>query len=245
MGSTFGRGLRLAAGERSEDLNLKSRIGGDRPTSLLAVSQLMRGSASMQLAHNALSPSEALLLADGLKASNSLHTLNLASNQLCGVWFDNGRFAGEYSAVGIASLADALTLNSSLTKLDLSQNSLGVSYVNGKRAASIEGILVVAQAVGSSRSLRELNVSYNSIGPQGGKAIGDAFGRNRRLTTLDIGGNLIGLKGGKAISEALLSNDAFTFVDVRFNSLDTATKTLLGDVANERAGDDAVKVVLD
>ena len=244
MGDAFGRGLRIAAGESSEHLQLKSKVAGDRPTSLLAISQLMRGASSVQLAHNALTPEEALPIANGLKTSTSLQSLTLASNQLCGVWFDNGRFAGSYSSHGLAMLADSLTSNASLTRLDLSQNSLGVSYVNGKRAPSVEGLSLVAHAVGSSASLRELNVSYNSIGPQGAKAIGEAFAVSASLSALDISGNLIGLKGGKAIGDALRVNAAFTFADLRFNSLDNATKELFGEVVAER-GDDRLTVVLD
>eukprot|EP00900_Chrysochromulina_parva_P008804 jgi/Chrpa1/17925/Chrysochromulina_OHIO_Genome00007350-RA len=251
MGEAFGRGLLMAVGESAELLDLNSKIAGDRPTSLLAISQLLLGCASVALAHNTLVPHEALPLAEGLRASTSLLKLNLASNHLCGVWFDNGRFEGEYSPMGIGALADALVANSSLTTLDLSQNCLGVSYINGVRAASIEGISLVAQAASASRSLRELNVSYNGIGPQGGKAIGDAFGGSATLTALDIGGNIIGLKGGKAVAEALRTNAAFVFVDVRFNSLDEATKALLVEVADERAAGSgierkaAVKVLLD
>ena len=256
MGEAFGRGLLMAVSESAELLDLNSKIAGDRPTSLLAISQLLRGCASVTLAHNTLVPHEALPLAEGLRASTSLLRLSLASNHLCGVWFDNGRFEGEYSPMGIGALADALVANGSLTTLDLSQNCLGVSYINGVRAASIEGISLVAQAASASRSLRELNVSYNGIGPQGGKAIGDAFGGSATLTALDIGGNIIGLKGGKAVAEALRTNAAFVFVDVRFNSLDEATKALLIEVADERArrcaraesgieGKAAIKVLLD
>ena len=124
MGDAFGRGLRQAAGEASDTINLKGKVGGDRPTALLAISQLMRGSAALSLAHNALTPDEALAIAAGLATSASLVSLNLASNQLCGVWFDKGRFAGAYSPRGIAALGEALGSNASLTRLDLSQNSV-------------------------------------------------------------------------------------------------------------------------
>ena len=64
-------------------------------------------------------------------------------------------------------------------------------------------LVEVTALVDEYYSLTELNLSYNSIGPQGGKAIGDAFGRSTTLATLDISGNLSGLKGGKAIGDAM------------------------------------------
>ena len=263
MGEGFGRGLKVAAGEPGDTLNLKGRtgghicqrrsspppsscmhahicihagrIGGHLPTALLAVSQLMRGLVSINLSSNALTPTHGLAIAEGVRTSACLESLLLASNQLCGVCFDNGRFSGEYDASGIQAIAQALHASGSLTRLDLSQNSLGVSYVNGKRAASMEGISVVAQAVGSSTSLTEVNVSYNSIGPMGGKVIADAVASSKTLSQLDISGNLIGLKGGRAICDALETNPSFTFADLRFNSLDEATKQEIANAVSLRS----------
>ena len=235
MGECFGRGLKVAAGEQGDSLNLKGRVGGHLPTALLAVSQLMRGLVSINLSSNALTPTHGLAIAEGVRTSACLESLLLASNQLCGVCFDNGRFSGEYDASGIQAIAQALHASGSLTRLDLSQNSLGVSYVNGKRAASMEGVSVIAQAVGSSSSLTEVNVSYNSIGPMGGKVIADAVASSKTLTQLDISGNLIGLKGGRAICDALETNPSFTFADLRFNSLDEAIKQEIANAVSLRA----------
>ena len=113
---------------------------------------------------------------------------------------------------------------------------LGVSYVNGERAASMEGIVIIARAISESRTLRELNVSYNSIGPSGGKCLSDAIGSNATLTSLDISGNLIGLKGGKAICDALEANPRFKHADLTSNSLDTPTKELLLETVGKREG---------
>jgi hypothetical protein len=47
-------------------------------------------------------------------------------------------------------LATALRASQCLTKLDLSQNSLGVSYLHGVRIASMEGLVGLADAVSAS-----------------------------------------------------------------------------------------------
>jgi len=235
MGDTFGRGLLQAAGADGDSLNLNGKIGGDLPTAMLAVAQLMRAAVAMTLSHNQLGPGDSLLIADGLRLSTSLTELDLSANRICGVYFRSGEFHGEYTPVGLIAITSAIEQSSTLTRLDLSQNSLGVSYVNGMRVPSMEGLLSLAAAVATSTSLLRVGLAYNSIGAGGGKAIGDAFGRNSSLTALDIGGNLIGLKGGKAIADALTANLSLRHVDVRFNSLDAATKTHLRDAAQARA----------
>ena len=119
-----------------------------------------------------------------------------------------------------------------LARLGLAQNSLGVSYVGGRRIASMEGIAALADAVSQSPSLKKLAIAYNGIGAMGGKAFAEAFGASASLSALDISGNLIGLKGGKAIADALVANPSITSVDVRFNSLDERTKSALKEASS-------------
>ena len=52
--------------------------------------------------------------------------LNLASNQLCGLYYDNhGDLQGTYTAHGITALSEALKVTASVTKLNLCDNNLG------------------------------------------------------------------------------------------------------------------------
>ena len=68
----------------------------------------------------------------------------------------------------------------------------------------------------------------------GGKVIADAVASSKTLSQLDISGNLIGLKGGRAICDALETNPSFTFADLRFNSLDEATKQEIANAVSLR-----------
>ena len=84
--------------------------------------------------------------------------LDLSANRLCGVWFERGDFCGEYTSRGLVGLATALRASPRLTKLDLSQNSLGVSYVHGVRIASMEGLVGLADAVSARAALMASSV---------------------------------------------------------------------------------------
>ena len=77
--------------------------------SLLAA-QLMRGATQINLSQNSLSPVEALHVADGLKFTSILTHLNLSNNRICGIYFEEGRFKGEYVADGLLALAAAIYL---------------------------------------------------------------------------------------------------------------------------------------
>jgi hypothetical protein len=55
-------------------------------------------------------------------ANASLTSLNLSSNQLCGVWYESGKLTGTYTAEGIKAIADALRVSVSLIKLDVGNN---------------------------------------------------------------------------------------------------------------------------
>ena len=236
MGEAFGCGLVKATGEDPSHIELNGKLGGDRPTGLLAIAQLMRGCFSINLTNNCLTCAEAMQVSEGLRLSTRLQQLTLSNNRICGVWFDSGAFKGEYTAEGLLAVAHAVRTSPSLTKLDLSQNSLGVAYVDGVRVNSMQGITALTEAVGASKSLQRLAIGYNSLGPTAGKAVGDAFAASSSLAELDIGGNLIGLKGGKAICDAALSNRNMTIADMRFNSFDSKTKEQLKATESARSG---------
>ena len=235
LGETFGVGLVAATGEEASHLELGGKVGGHRPTALLAVAQLLRGASSVSLAQNCLTPTEGLQIADGVRLSSRLTVLNLANNRLAGVWFEHGVFRGEFTANGLLALARAVASSPSLRRLDLSQNSLGVAYIDGVRVNSMNGIVALAEAVGKSNSLRELVIGYNSLGPAAGVVLGEATARSR-LTELDISGNLVGVKGARAVCDAALANTELCVADLRFNSFNVQAKELLREAEASRSG---------
>ena len=66
------------------------------------------------LSRNALGAVGAAALAPALAANGALTSIDLNSNQLCGL---NWEGKGNYTTVGIAAIADALRANGSLTKM--------------------------------------------------------------------------------------------------------------------------------
>ena len=62
--------------------------------------------------------------------------------------------------------------------------------------------------------LTKINLRYNKIGVEGGKAIGEALKVNTSLTEIDLYYNNIGDEGAKAIGEALKVNTSLTKIDL-------------------------------
>ena len=71
MGAAFGEGLVQTAG-LDKAIDLKGKLGGDRPTAVAAVAQLMRGLTSIDLSNNKLGPQDAEGIAEGIYGSGSL-----------------------------------------------------------------------------------------------------------------------------------------------------------------------------
>ena len=89
--------------------------------------------------------------------------LNLASNQLCGLYYDYfGDLQGTYTADGIMTLSEALKVTGSVTKILVSQNSLGD-----------KGATILCDALRESKvtKVQELDLSYNDIHADGAKAV--------------------------------------------------------------------------
>ena len=76
--------------------------------------RLSRLNFALSVARNALGPEGAKILAEMLRVSTSMTSMDLSSNKLCGV---NESGDGTYDATGIKALADALRVSSSMTSL--------------------------------------------------------------------------------------------------------------------------------
>ena len=109
---------------------------------------------------------------------------------------------------GAASLSQALTVNSSLTNLDLGSNSIGHT-----------GAASLSQALTVNSSLTNLDLSWNSIGHTGAASLSQALTVNSSLTNLDLSKNCIGLTGAAFLSRALSVNSSLTNLDLSWNSI--------------------------
>ncbi|KAF9952974.1 hypothetical protein BGZ72_005788 [Mortierella alpina] len=104
------------------------------------------------------------------------------------------------------ALAEALKINMTLTFLNLSHNSMGDNTVQA-----------LAEALKINSTLTNLGLSYNSIGYNGGPVLAEALKINRTLTRLNLMSNSIGDNAGQALAEALKVNKSLTFLDLSGN----------------------------
>jgi hypothetical protein len=162
MGDAFGKGLKQTA-RLSDELDLsKKLIGGDRPTMVAVVAQLMRGLASLSLRENKLTDGEGLKMFAALQTNTTLTHLDLSGNELGA---ESGKAMGE-----------ALKTNTALTQLSLKNNKLGDA-----------GCCALAVALQTNTTLKQLGMGSNSLGADGSNALVAVWKVNRMLTQLDLG----------------------------------------------------------
>ncbi|XP_051865754.1 ribonuclease inhibitor-like isoform X5 [Pristis pectinata] len=97
------------------------------------------------------------------------------------------------TAAGVVDLASTLSTNRSLTELDLGGNKLGDS-----------GVKVVSEALRNPEcKIQKLGLWCVGLTAAGVVDLASALSTNRSLTELDLGGNKLGDSGVKLVSEAL------------------------------------------
>ena len=109
-------------------------------------------------------------------------------------------------ASGAASLCKALSVNTALTNLNLSHNT-----IDAFGAASLFKVLSVNTA------LTNLNLSSNRIDDSGVASLSKVLSVNTKLTKLELRFNAIGASGAASLSEALLINNSLTSLDLSCN----------------------------
>ncbi|XP_068753915.1 protein NLRC3-like isoform X2 [Montipora capricornis] len=125
-------------------------------------------------------------------------------------------FKTSIGAEGATSLSQALAVNTSLTTLNLPRNSIGA-----------EGATSLSQALAVNTSLTTLNLPGNSIGAEGATSLFQALAVNTSLTTLNLSDNSIGAEGATSLSQALAVNTSLTTLDLSYNSIGAEGATSL------------------
>jgi hypothetical protein len=186
-----------------------------------------------------------------LGVNGGLTSLNLSSNQLCGL---NYRGGGTYTAEGITAIANAMCINGALTALDLSSNNLedeGLSAVceaiqNDKetKLASLNftdnfigpvGANAVAAMVAVTGGLTKLSLAHNELKEEGTKAICEALEQNTTLKELDISGsNIGGSEGAKHVAKMVCVNGALTVTNLLCIELDADSAKMLAGAAKHK-----------
>ncbi|KAJ1332548.1 hypothetical protein BSLG_008850 [Batrachochytrium salamandrivorans] len=113
---------------------------------------------------------------------------------------------------GAQALAHVLKLNTTLVRLDLTNNSIK------------NGGVYIGSSLKANRTLTHLNLSDNQMGPESGKAIATMIADNTSLTTvllrvLDLSYNQIGNLGGLALGVALVANETLRDLNVSWNEM--------------------------
>lgn len=122
---------------------------------------------------------------------------------------------------GGEALATMLSINYTLTSLDLSWNYLRLG-----------GAIELGKALAYNNGLRELNLAYNAFGNAGAQAIGESLLANANLEKLNLSNNNIPAHGATAIASALKLNRTLLAVNFDGNPLgQTGGRALLHAVA--------------
>ena len=125
--------------------------------------------ASLNFENNGISPVGANAVTAMVAVTGGLTSLDLSSNQLCGLDYHH---RGTYTAVGITAIADALRVNGGLTKLSLARNHL-----------EEEGTKAICEALEQNTTLKELDIRGSNIGGSAGaKHVAKMVGVNGALT---------------------------------------------------------------
>ncbi|OQR98298.1 hypothetical protein ACHHYP_08760 [Achlya hypogyna] len=132
----------------------------------------------------------------------------------------------------------ALHTNTSVHLLDLSHNLLG-SHERRRKDASV---LVGGEAIGAmlrvNRTLRSLDLSWNTLRLRGASALGQSLAANSSLLELLLAYNAIGEVGAAALGVALGSNGGSKLerVDIADNNVSAQAALVLSQtiLANER-----------
>ncbi|XP_068956897.1 leucine-rich repeat-containing protein 74B [Petaurus breviceps papuanus] len=123
---------------------------------------------------------------------------------------------------GARALASALMSNTSILKLNLSDN-----WLNEEGAAAIAGMLK------ENCFIADLDLSDNKLGVKGAKALCAALKENASVRRLRMSGSDLGTQAAKDIADALMVNTKVELLDLSHNLLDEKAGEKLGPALAE------------
>lgn len=150
---------------------------------------------TLRLASADVDDDELVPFARALHSNKSLQTLDVARNSVGSS--EHLNVVRPSVTTGGEALATMLSINTTLTSLDLSWNYLRLA-----------GAVDIGKALAYNSGLRELNLAYNAFGNAGAQAVGEALLSNTTLQHLDMSHNNIPSQGALAIASALKVNSA-------------------------------------
>ena len=242
-----GGGLTLLVGVMVTDdcrlthLNLARNGLGNKRECLHSIGRLLRLNNTVReliLSHNNISSGNMKNIAEGLLVNTTMRRLVLSYNKI------SDRGVGRL----MASL-DSEESSCQLNDLDLTYNKIG-----GVGAEHVATLLNM-----NNKHIAKLNLSLNSIGPQGASYFQLPLQYNHTLLELNLSRNNIQDDGAKAIAQGLLdsSDTKLHTLDLSWNSLTNEGAFALAHVLREKSllrslklasnaiGDDGVNAIAD
>ena len=199
------------------------------------------GQTEANLSGKRLTPGDAVLLAWELTTgyvSSSMTSINLASNELCGL---DKRGRGTYDDTGIKAIADALSVSTSMKKIKVNKCELpidvlktGVQVDLSGRYLKVEDVIIIAACINVNSSMTKLAIWDNNIDMENATAIvnaapaqmrtlcGDMFEEGQ--AEADLSGKKLGPEGAILVAWDLRAG----FVSTSMNSVDLSSNELCG-----------------
>ncbi|KAF9944254.1 hypothetical protein BGZ70_004873, partial [Mortierella alpina] len=156
----------------------------------------IKGLPNMRIIHTILSKDVIKLLSIQPKISPCFCKLSIEATP------------GSVGGKELTTIAEVLKTNSTLTALDLTNNSSGDS-----------GAGVLAEALKTNTTLSSLSLNNNNIGDNGARSLAYALKTNKTLTTLSLEDNFIKFNGALALSESLKTNLTLTTLNLDWKSI--------------------------
>ena len=231
MGDDFKRGLLNSIAPGATKLDLKQKLGGDRPTALQAIAQMMYVAQAMDLSENRIDMAEFTVIESAIRDSTSLTELNLSKNRL-----------GAKSSQVIAA---AVRASSSLVRINLDGSALPLLNLNGvaevsaidlsKKSLGIMSGVVMASLISDNGALTELDVRSSGICAEGSMHLSSAVlasaslirfskipikelraNETNSLLMVDMG---LGDTEGRVLAALIRDNTSLTDLDLRASNI--------------------------
>ncbi|XP_062111809.1 uncharacterized protein LOC133823200 isoform X2 [Humulus lupulus] len=144
----------------------------------------------LEIGNNSISAKGAFHVAEFIKKSKSLTTLNISMND------------------GAERIGDALRENRTVKSLDLAGNNIHV-----------KGVGVIAKALKDNSIIMTLELGYNPVGPEGAESLCEVLKFHGNINMLKLGWCQLGAKGAEFMADMLRYNSTLSNLDLRGNGL--------------------------
>eukprot|EP00808_Paulinella_micropora_P018556 g67841.t1 len=247
-----------------QTLDISGNVIG--PEGAAAIANMLKVNTALQVLNfygNNIGPEGAAAIADMLKVNEALQVLILIDNNIgpegakavanmlkVNQSIERIYIQGDWIPVAAVVIASLLTVNSTLTALDIGKNIIGPQGAQSiADAIKVNSTLIsiklefngigpagaqhIAKALEVNKTLQMLDIRWNEIGAQGAEHIAEALKVNSTLAALDIGGNGIGTQGAQSVADAIKDHPSVTSVDLRGNNLSVESGSALVAVAKQ------------